>query len=236
MCTVTLCSLNQGFVLTSNRDEAVARETLSPRIYSEAGVKLVYPQDLEAGGTWIGLSEQKRAVCLLNGGFEPHVRRPPYRKSRGIVVKDLLRAEHVTEAVEAYDFSGIEPFTSVIADYHQNDGYYELVWDGENPHFRALDPGCYIWSSSLLYSETIRRDREERFGKFKATRNLSAETLLEFHASRGSEENGGLIINRGFLKTCSITQVQKRESEVRMSYQNLLEEEEPQLLKFNLNQ
>lgn len=234
MCTVTLCSLNQGFVLTSNRDEAVARETLSPRVYSEAGVKLVYPRDLEAGGTWIGLSEQKRAICLLNGGFEPHVRKPPYRKSRGLVVKDLLKTENVTQEVASYNFSGIEPFTCVIADYHRDDGFFELVWDGKQPYFRSLDPGSYIWSSSLLYSETVRRDREERFSKFKTSRDLNAETLLEFHASRGSEENGGLIINRGFLKTCSITQVLKHESQVRMSYQNLLEEEEPQLLKFSL--
>lgn len=236
MCTVTLTTLSNGFVLTSNRDEAIARKTLSPQIYSEAGVKLLYPRDQEAGGTWIGLSEEKRAICLLNGGFESHVRKPPYRKSRGLVVKDLLSSSELLPGLNLYDFDGIEPFTCVIADYRQDAGFYELVWDGKVKHFKALDNGSYIWSSSLLYSDEVRKDREERFVRFKSQRDLNPKNLMDFHASKGSEKDEGLIIDRGFLKTCSITQVLLQEQEVKMSYQNLLEEEEPKLWRFKIDE
>lgn len=235
MCTVTLTTLSDGFVLTSNRDEAIARKTLSPQIYSEAGVKLLYPRDQEAGGTWIGLSEQKRAICLLNGGFEPHERKPVYRKSRGLVVKDLLRSSEFLPAIEQYDFAGIEPFTCVIADYHQKGDFYELVWDGKDKHFKILDNGSYIWSSSLLYSQEVRKQREERFVRFRSQRVLNPENLMDFHASKGSEKDEGLIIDRGFLKTCSITQILLQGQEVQMSYQDLLEKEEPKLWRTKIN-
>lgn len=229
MCTVTLTTLSDGFVLTSNRDEAVVRRTLSPQIYSEAGVKLLYPRDQQAGGTWIGLSNLNRAICLLNGGFEPHQRKPPYRKSRGIVVKDLLRVSELLPNLEHYNFDGIEPFTCIIADYHQKNSFYELVWDGKDKHLKVLDDGSYIWSSSLLYSDQVRKQREERFVRFKSLRDLNSESLMDFHASKGSEKDEGLIIDRGFLKTCSITQVLLQDKEIKMSYQNLLEKEEPKL-------
>ena len=56
MCTITFIpKSNNDFILTSNRDEAPGRETFPPEIYEEEGVKLLYPKDALAGGTWIGL-------------------------------------------------------------------------------------------------------------------------------------------------------------------------------------
>ena len=69
MCTVTYLPLgDHNFILTSNRDVAPKRETTPPKEYNEVGVKLTYPKDKLAGGTWIGVSEKKRLICLLNGG------------------------------------------------------------------------------------------------------------------------------------------------------------------------
>lgn len=91
MCTVTYLPLgNNNFILTSNRDETPLRKTVLPKEYLENGVELTYPKDLLAGGTWIGLSEKKRLVCLLNGGFETHERKTPYKMSRGVLVKKIL--------------------------------------------------------------------------------------------------------------------------------------------------
>ena len=47
-----------------------------------------------AGGTWIGLSDKKRLVCLLNGGYEIHEREASYRVSRGVIVKEVLKSVH----------------------------------------------------------------------------------------------------------------------------------------------
>ncbi len=71
MCTVTYLPLgNNNFILTSNRDETPLRKTIPPKEYDENGVELTYPKDELAGGTWIGLSDKNRLVCLLNGGFK----------------------------------------------------------------------------------------------------------------------------------------------------------------------
>ena len=121
MCTVTLAPLKEenSFVLTSNRDEAPGRATLPPKQYSVEGLKMVFPKDVLAGGTWLGCSERKRVICLLNGGFEKHERKLPYRKSRGVVVKELLAAEDLPEALEDYNLNEVEPFTIVAADWHK---------------------------------------------------------------------------------------------------------------------
>ena len=83
MCTVSfIYQGNQDFVLTSNRDESPVRATDLPSAYEVFGAKMIYPKDAIAGGPWIGMSEKKRVVCLINGGFEIHERQPEYRHSR----------------------------------------------------------------------------------------------------------------------------------------------------------
>ena len=54
---------------------------------------MLLPTDTEKGGTWIGLHEKGHLLVLLNGGFEMHQRLERYRKSRGLIVKDLLDKE-----------------------------------------------------------------------------------------------------------------------------------------------
>lgn len=235
MCTVTLTPIEpagNNFVLTSNRDEAVLRETLAPEMYLEQGVRLLYPKDVVAGGTWIGLSENRRAICLLNGGFESHVPNPPYRKSRGVVVKEFLASDDLLEQVETCCLQEIEPFTCIMVDWNDSLCFYELVWDGGKKHLHELPLKDYIWSSSLLYSEDIKRERETRFRKFKEGLVLNPDNLLEFHCGTGSDQKEGLIINKGSLKTLSITQISKTGEQVRMKYRDLLKKQEPVIRYF----
>ena len=130
MCTLTFFPThNNGFILTSNRDESPRRETKPPDFYMEEGTRLLYPRDMQAGGTWIGVSAKQRVVCLLNGGFTAHEREAEYRMSRGIIVKDLLLAEDPLPTIDKYDFHGIEPFTVVVVDWNESLRIFELVWD-----------------------------------------------------------------------------------------------------------
>ncbi|UJH91072.1 NRDE family protein [Antarcticibacterium sp. 1MA-6-2] len=67
MCTVTLLPNNEttkGFILTSNRDEAAERKAVPPEIYEVNGVNILFPKDKVAGGTWIGVGENCRLICL----------------------------------------------------------------------------------------------------------------------------------------------------------------------------
>ncbi len=224
MCTVTFMpKSNDGFILTSNRDEAPGRETYLPTIYEEDGVKLLYPQDAVAGGTWIGVSEKKRLVCLMNGGFVAHERKSYYRKSRGVVVKDLLKCNNLQTTVEAYDYTDIEPFTTVLVEWGEAVQLFQLVWDGTKFHFSEKPLAPQIWSSSPLYSEELKHKREAWFSEFlMQTINPSDEEILQFHKTAGDGDiTTSLVMNRNFVKTKSITQVLKIEGEASMRYEDL---------------
>ena len=226
MCTLTFMPQSDGgFVITSNRDEAPGRETLMPAIYEQDGSRLLFPKDVLAGGTWIGLSDRKRFVSLMNGGFTAHKREPSYRMSRGVIVTTLLAADSLLGAIEAFSFSGIEPFTLIAVDYSETLQIFELVWDGENSHLSEKPLAPAIWSSSLLYSEEMKKKREKWFANLLFEHiHPTAEQLLQFHKTAGEgDPRTDLIMDRGFVKTKSITQIVATSS-VEMYYEDLQKE------------
>jgi hypothetical protein len=217
MCTVTFIPKSlDGFILTSNRDEAPARKTIQPMVYNINGVELVFPKDEVAGGTWIGLSSKKRLICLLNGGFTAHEREDTYRMSRGSIVIDLLISEDVFAAIDSCDFKGIEPFTIILVDWKNDLVLYELVWDGSISHFSEKPLAPQIWSSSLLYSQEMKKKREDWFSEFIFNSlNPTQAELLAFHKTAGEgKKETDLIMDRGFVKTKSITQISKSKSAI----------------------
>ena len=140
MCTVTLFPTSDNdFVLTSNRDEAPNRISLEPDFYNIENTTLLFPKDKVAGGTWIGVSEKNRVICLLNGGFKIHKRQPKYRVSRGVVTKDLLITDNIERCIENYNFDDIEPFTVVVADWNSKLKFYELVCKQYDPFSEGGD-------------------------------------------------------------------------------------------------
>jgi len=223
MCTVTIVPQNKNdFVLTTNRDEAPDRISLEPDFYNHENTKLLFPKDKMAGGTWIGVSEKQRVVCVLNGGFEYHERKSSYGKSRGVIAKDILAADAVLETMNHHDLTGVEPFTMVIADWNNGLKFMEWVWDGSQKYITQLPLEAHIWSSSTLYSPKMKAERLKWFQNFKLDHQLNAETLLHFHKTAGcGNTDFGVIMDRGFVKTTSITQVEKIDQKVSMRYENL---------------
>lgn len=223
MCTVTLIPKGtDDFVLTSNRDEAPDRTTLPPEFYEINKTKLLFPKDEVAGGSWIGVSDRKRVLCVLNGGFEMHKRKENYRLSRGVVLKDLLLAIDLDKAVEDYNLDGVEPFTLVIVEWNSKMEFKELVWDGTKKHFRNLPLEPKIWSSSSLYNNQMKKERLQWFDSFEKETELSAKTIMKFHKTAGNGNiEYGVIMDRFFVKTTSITQVVKTNNEVQMSFENV---------------
>ncbi len=224
MCTVTIIPKGKNnFVLTSNRDESPNRNSLSPEFYTINNTKMLFPKDELSGGTWIGVSDKNRLVCVLNGGFKFHERKASYRLSRGVVAKDLLNSEEIEASVEAYNFKNIEPFTMVIVDWNISLKFYELVWDGNLKHFSSLPLEPRLWSSSTLYSETMKKERFQWFEDFKKENDLDSDSLSGFHRTAGlGNSDYGVIMDRGFVKTTSITQVEKINEEVTMRFNNLI--------------
>lgn len=225
MCTVTYLPLgNNDFILTSNRDEQPTRETIEPKEYIEDGVLLRYPKDVLAGGTWIGLSDKKRLVCLLNGGFETYQREASYKMSRGVIVKAILKSDDFDKYISDFNFSGIEPFTIVIVDWNSDSAIYELVWGGKKKHFTRLDQKPKIWSSSTLYTKEEKALRKMWFEKWIDNSNaFTQEDILKFHHNSdfGTRENSPKM-KRLYVETVSITSIKKEANNVTLNYTSLI--------------
>jgi len=226
MCTVSFIPKGKGtFILTSNRDEAPNRETDYPAIYNINDTKMVFPKDAAAGGTWVGVSEKQRLICLLNGGFVSHKRKSAYRMSRGVVVKDLLSCNNIIETVKNYKLDDIEPFTIVIVDWKDGLKLYELVWDEHKKHLSELPIKARLWSSSTLYSPKMKAERQQWFGNYVFKNDYSAESILNFHQTAGKENmDYGTIMDRVFVKTTSITQIEALPDSIEMRYRDLQKE------------
>ncbi|TBN05495.1 hypothetical protein EYD45_04245 [Hyunsoonleella flava] len=227
MCTVTIIPKgNNDFILTSNRDEAPNRVSLAPEFYTIETTEVLFPKDELSGGTWIGVSEKKRVICVLNGAFEIHERKASYRLSRGIVAKHFMTADSLLELVDSYNFDDIEPFTIIIADWIEKLKFYELVWDGIKKHFKELPLEPKIWSSSTLYDSAMRDEREQWFEDYKAVHVLDSDSILSFHETAGAGNlDYGVIMDRGFVKTTSTTQIEKNADSLEMRYENFIRNE-----------
>ena len=234
MCVVTyLPEVDGGFILTSNRDESIRRPAaIPPRRYVVGKQLVAFPKDAQAGGTWIATTE-RRTLCLLNGAFQKHAHRPPYRRSRGLVVLDAFSYDSPHTFAREYDFTDIEPFTLVMVD-KANDflTLHELRWDGSKAHFKCLAADApRIWSSVTLYSEAVVREREGWFQAWLAAPHVDlAAEIIAFHTSAGKgDPTNDLRVNRGNLKTVSITQIRTQSGELNLFYQDFLHEGTHQL-------
>jgi uncharacterized protein with NRDE domain len=132
-------------VVAANRDEFFARPT------RPAGYWPDYPQvmggvDLQAGGTWLGITGTGRFAAITNVR-EPKM--PPGQQSRGVLTRNFLISDLSAETYA----SGIDG-----SDYA---GYNLLLGDGQNlvycsnrtPAPLVLPAGIYGLSNHVLDSE-----------------------------------------------------------------------------------
>jgi hypothetical protein len=224
MCTVTfLPTLNNNFILTSNRDEQSSRETDLPMKYFEDGVEMLFPKDKMAGGTWIGTSDKKRLVCVLNGAFVKHKRKENYTKSRGLIAKEVLKSDDFLTFINTLNLENIEPFTMVIVDWNTNQlNLFELIWDDNIKHFNELKNEAKIWSSSTLYSNEVKEIRRNWFNNWKEKNKFSKEAILNFHHSQIGDKEQSILMKRSYVETVSITSVEKNDFSIEMNYEDII--------------
>lgn len=224
MCTVTLIPNNKKFILTSNRDEAIGRQTLPIDCYQINGIRMLFPKDQVAGGTWIAVNEHQQMLCLLNGGFKNHTKLNHYKHSRGVVVTDILSEGNLFEAMEKYNCDNLEPFTLVGVDWSKELSFYEMVWDGTKKHLRILDTSIpHIWSSSTLYTDSMKQMRKDWFADYKLNTIIDKKNIINFHKTGGvGNDFYDLLIKRGDLQTKSITQVSIENESAVMRYEDLV--------------
>jgi hypothetical protein len=229
MCTVSfLPSGNQGFFLTSNRDEDIKRSIALPvSKYQHNGIDLYYPKDPKAGGTWIATGTNGFTLCLFNGAFNKHTPKGNYKKSRGLVLLDFFNYQNQYEFIDQYDFKGIEPFSLIFVKHQLNKvGLCELKWDGELTYHINHDASLpHIWSSVTLYNKDVIKQREDWFNQWvKENPVVTKDSILMFHhfGGNGDKEND-LVMKRRNKKTVSICCIHKRnETETEITYEDVL--------------
>jgi len=224
MCTVTFLPLkNNGFILTSNRDETPLRETFPPKKYEENGIEMVFPKDKLAGGTWIGTSSKNRLVCVLNGAFTKHKRITNYKKSRGVIAKEILTSNNLETYIHTLNLTNIEPFTMVIVDWNNNNlNLFELIWDANKKHFTKLQNEPKIWSSSTLYSDESKKIRKNWFTKWISDTEFTSKSILKFHHSEIGDKEQSILMKRPNVETVSITSIKKENKEIEMLYEDII--------------
>jgi uncharacterized protein with NRDE domain len=136
-------------LLAANRDEFHARPA-APAQYWEEHPELLAGRDLEAGGTWLGVSRRGRFAAITNiRDPQPGDRRAP--RSRGDLTRDFLLGTR----------SPADYLNAVAARADEYLGFNLLLGDGESlwylhagphskPAFTALEPGIYGLSNAAL--------------------------------------------------------------------------------------
>lgn len=228
MCTVTFVCSNGKIIITSNRDEQILRpHAIQPEKYIINNKTIIYPKDPKAGGTWYAIDENGSILVLLNGADEKHHVSGNFRKSRGLIVLDIISSFSPIKAWQEIDLDNIEPFTLIL---FEDNNLYQLRWNGSKKDKLNLDENqnC-IWSSTTLYSKEIRENRARWFFEYMNSKEIFTEQdLFDFHRYTKNEDiENGLIINRNdFLKTLSITQTTIENSEVKMKHYDLVNKKE----------
>ncbi len=140
MCTLLFAwrvDAERPLIVAANRDEFYERKAAPAHAWADAP-QVFAGRDLQAGGTWLGVTREGRFAALTNVR-EPGVPTPAGAASRGGLVADFLRgdqtpADYMT-GVAAQDYAG---FNLVVADR----GALWYLSNRSGPP-RALAPGVY---------------------------------------------------------------------------------------------
>ena len=159
MCTLVVAQgVFPGYpvVVAANRDERLDRPAAPPRLWP-GPVPFVAPQDLVAGGSWLGLNARGMFVGITNRFGAPVDKA---KKSRGEIVLQALAAPGAAALHRQWaDFPGAEynPFHLLYADAS---GTFVTWFDGARLQQAALGSGVHIVTERSLGGDD--RARTER--------------------------------------------------------------------------
>ncbi len=158
-------------VVAANRDEFFARPTAEAAAWSDAP-QVFAGRDLEAGGTWLGVTNTGRFAAVTNVR-EPG--RPAGDRSRGLLTRDfLLGGESAAAYVAALDGEVFAGFNLLLCDGREF--WYSSNRSEHDNSPRALPPGIYGVSNHLL---------DTPWPKLAASKLRFAEALSHLPAEKG---------------------------------------------------
>lgn len=144
MCIVALCWQvlpDQPLLLLSNRDEFLKRPSKALAVWD--GVDIIAGQDLQLGGTWLGMSHAGRWAVVTNFREQP-LGTETY--SRGRLITDFLTSDLSPMAfARALDLMAYAGFSLIVGDQHT-----AVVVSNRGTPATALAAGVYVLSNGQI--------------------------------------------------------------------------------------
>jgi uncharacterized protein with NRDE domain len=130
-------------VLAANRDEFFNRRTASADFWDDAP-QVLAGRDLEAGGTWLGMTRTGRFAALTN--YRDPASHKPQAPSRGALVADFLKTDTAIDAyLDSLGPSAYNGFNLLLGD-----GARLVAFSNVSGQRHELAPGVYGLSNALL--------------------------------------------------------------------------------------
>lgn len=232
MCTLSFYKGINQVIITSNRDENRLRpNAIHPKKINLKNTTVYCPIDPQHNGTWFAANQKGDVFVLLNGAENKHISNPPYKKSRGLILLEIVDHENILENWQSIELKGIENFTLIV---FVEKKLFHFTWNGSEKSCQKLNENKpYIWSSSTLYDDTTRRKREDEFNSLiaKNKHSISSDDLINFHTMTEMENNSeGIIINRtSNILTKNITQITLKSNSFKLHHWDLIDDNQSSL-------
>ena len=222
MCTLTVVTGSETYLMAMNRDEKIARGAGAlPEIHEFDGTKAIYPSDGD-GGTWFATNEYGIALALLNwNDVAPHGIHAKTR-SRGRVIPALIDSRSLWDLHAVFrvpNFTGMLPFR-LIGVFPSEREIWEWRWDSTQLEFQVHEWKPRHWFSSSL--------SDHRAGSLRglACRDAQLESdqgsvpwVRRLHASHaGGPGPFSLCVHRSDVRTLSYSEVMVTPTSVQVGH------------------
>ena len=222
MCTLSVVTRENGYLLAMNRDEKISRDLgLPPQSHELGRTRSIYPGD-GAGGTWIAANDSGVTLALLNWNDDPQRALNPSARSRGLVIPGLVASRSLAEvraALTTMDLQGVSPFR-LVGVFPLELEVWEWRWNSAE-----IDSKVHRWEPQHWFSSSVSDDQARNVRGAVCHRAWSepdaggAAWLQRLHASH---ENGpgpfSICVHREDAQTLSYTEVACARSEVRLRH------------------
>lgn len=122
------------------------------------GGSIIYPKDIQSGGTWIA-SSKDRVLCLLNGKIITKIN-SINKISRGQILLNNFKFTNTKDFLNQIPLKQIEPFILLQINFTKETHVQEFNWDGEKLTVESLDTKTpHLWTSTSLYNKTVNQKR-----------------------------------------------------------------------------
>ena len=230
MCTVTIYRAKDGIVLSMSRDES--RERAEGNVKSlclDKGIKVIYPTDARAGGTWCGFNNQGVAMALLNRyqDTNQYLKHPSLAQTRGNIIPLSLSKgnyKNVVSHVKSLPMSAYNPFDLVVVSSSDASLY---SWNGESLEIKDVftnailnDAEHWMITSSSVKTQEILSYRHSLFTqeKFQLSHQSVEDTfgyMPVFHLQRTDDASSSVFMDRELSHTKSFMQIVLHINEVK---------------------